>query len=69
MPQFKNAMEVFKLLDKSNCQECYVATCLAFSAGALASYCAMISSGRWVHSSSRFCPLKTAAANARQVAK
>ena len=32
MLQFKNAMEVFKLLDKSNCQECYVATCLAFAA-------------------------------------
>ena len=31
MPQFKNAMEVFKLLDKSNCQECYLATCLAFA--------------------------------------
>jgi hypothetical protein len=24
-------MEVFKLLDKSNCQECYLATCLAFA--------------------------------------
>ena len=31
MTPFKNAMEVFKLLDKSNCQECYLATCLAFA--------------------------------------
>ena len=31
MPQFSNAMEVFKLLDKSNCRRCNEATCLAFA--------------------------------------
>lgn len=32
MPQLKNPMEIFKLLDKSNCRECNEATCLAFAA-------------------------------------
>jgi hypothetical protein len=32
MPEPKNAMEVFQLLDKSNCQQCGEKTCLAFSA-------------------------------------
>ncbi len=31
MPQFKNAMEVFKLLEKSNCRACNEKTCLAFA--------------------------------------
>ena len=31
MPQPKNAMEVFELLDKSNCRECGEKTCLAFA--------------------------------------
>ena len=31
MPQPKNAMEIFQLLDKSNCRECGVKTCLAFA--------------------------------------
>ncbi|MFO8085146.1 MAG: DUF3786 domain-containing protein [Desulfobacterales bacterium] len=31
MPQFKNAMEIFNLLDKSNCGECGEKTCLAFA--------------------------------------
>ncbi|MBF0203628.1 MAG: Fe-S cluster protein, partial [Desulfamplus sp.] len=31
MSRFNNAMEVFKLLEKSNCQECYKRTCLAFA--------------------------------------
>ncbi len=32
MPQFQNLMEIFKLLDKSNCRECNEKTCLAFAA-------------------------------------
>ena len=32
MPQIKNTMEVFKLLEKSNCRQCEEATCLAFAA-------------------------------------
>ncbi len=32
MAQFKNPMELFKLLDKSNCRKCNEATCLAFAA-------------------------------------
>ena len=32
MPQLKNTMDIFKLLDKSNCGECNEATCLAFAA-------------------------------------
>ena len=32
MSQFKNAMEIFKLLDKSNCRKCNEKTCLAFAA-------------------------------------
>ncbi len=32
MAQFKNAMEIFKLLDKSNCRKCNEKTCLAFAA-------------------------------------
>ncbi|MCP3876081.1 MAG: DUF3786 domain-containing protein [Desulfobacteraceae bacterium] len=31
MSQFANAMEVFKLLDKSNCKKCNEKTCLAFA--------------------------------------
>lgn len=31
MSQFANAMEVFKLLDKSNCRKCNEQTCLAFA--------------------------------------
>ena len=31
MTSFANAMEVFKLLDKSNCGKCNEATCLAFA--------------------------------------
>jgi hypothetical protein len=32
MPQIQNAMEIFKLLDKSNCRLCEESTCLAFAA-------------------------------------
>ena len=32
MSQLTNPMEIFKLLDKSNCRECREATCLAFAA-------------------------------------
>ena len=32
MPHPQNAMEIFKLLDKSNCRECGQKTCLAFAA-------------------------------------
>jgi len=32
MSQLNNAMEIFKLLDKSNCKACNEATCLAFAA-------------------------------------
>ena len=32
MDQFKNTMEIFKLLDKSNCRKCNKPTCLAFAA-------------------------------------
>lgn len=32
MSDFKNVMEVFKLLDKSNCKKCDKPTCLAFAA-------------------------------------
>jgi hypothetical protein len=31
MDQFKNPMEIFKLLDKSNCRKCNKPTCLAFA--------------------------------------
>ncbi|MFH1103061.1 MAG: DUF3786 domain-containing protein [Pseudomonadota bacterium] len=31
MPQPKNAMEIFQLLDKSNCRKCGEKTCLAFA--------------------------------------
>ena len=31
MPQPKNAMEIFQLLDRSNCRECGQKTCLAFA--------------------------------------
>jgi len=31
MSQFANAMEVFKLLEKSNCKKCNESTCLAFA--------------------------------------
>jgi hypothetical protein len=32
MDAFKNTMEIFKLLEKSNCRKCNEATCLAFAA-------------------------------------
>lgn len=32
MAQFKNLMEIFKLLDKSNCKKCNLPTCMAFAA-------------------------------------
>ena len=32
MDQFSNTMEIFKLLNKSNCRDCGSATCLAFAA-------------------------------------
>ena len=32
MTQLKTTMEIFKLLDQSNCRECYEKTCLAFAA-------------------------------------
>jgi hypothetical protein len=32
MAQFQNLMQIFKLLDKSNCRKCNEATCLAFAA-------------------------------------
>jgi len=32
MTQLKNVMEIFKLLEKSNCRECNESTCLAFAA-------------------------------------
>lgn len=35
MTQFKNAMEVFQLLDKSNCKKCNEPTCLAFAAAVI----------------------------------
>ncbi len=35
MTQFKNAMEIFKLLEKSNCKKCELPTCLAFAAAVL----------------------------------
>lgn len=31
MAQFNNAMEVFKLLNKTNCRQCHKQTCLAFA--------------------------------------
>jgi hypothetical protein len=31
MTEFKNAMEIFTLLDKSNCKKCLMPTCLAFA--------------------------------------
>lgn len=35
MTQLKNPLEVYKLLPKSNCRECSVPTCLAFSAAVI----------------------------------
>ena len=35
MATFSNAMEIFKLLDKSNCRECGKQTCLAFAGAVL----------------------------------
>jgi len=32
MSTFKNPMEIFLLLDKSNCRDCHMPTCLAFAA-------------------------------------
>jgi hypothetical protein len=48
MPEFKNVMEVFTLLKKSNCKKCNKPTCLAFAAAvfqgrALLSECPEIS--------------------------
>lgn len=34
MPQFKNAMEIFKLLPRTNCRKCMAPTCLAFAVAA-----------------------------------
>ena len=34
MPEFKNAMEIFKLLPGTNCRKCLVPTCLAFAVAA-----------------------------------
>lgn len=31
MTEFKNAMEIFTLLDKSNCKKCFLPSCLAFA--------------------------------------
>jgi hypothetical protein len=36
MPQPKNVMEIFQLLEKSNCRECGLPTCLAFAGAVLA---------------------------------
>lgn len=35
MTELKNVMDIFKLLDKSNCRECNAPTCLAFAAAVL----------------------------------
>lgn len=35
MVAFNNAMEIFKLLDKSNCRKCNLPTCLAFAGAVL----------------------------------
>lgn len=35
MPELKNAIDVLKLTDKSNCRECGLPTCLAFSAAVI----------------------------------
>ena len=35
MTTFNNAMEIFKLLEKSNCRECGKPTCLAFAGAVL----------------------------------
>ena len=32
MAELKNAMEIFKILPKTNCRDCGVPTCLAFAA-------------------------------------
>jgi CO dehydrogenase/acetyl-CoA synthase gamma subunit (corrinoid Fe-S protein) len=32
MGEFKNTMDVFKLLEKTNCRKCNKPTCLAFEA-------------------------------------
>jgi hypothetical protein len=42
MASFKNAMDVFKLLEKSNCRQCNEPTCLAFAA-------AVFKGGRQLH--------------------
>ena len=34
MIQLNNAMEIFKILPKTNCRDCHVPTCLAFAAAA-----------------------------------
>jgi CO dehydrogenase/acetyl-CoA synthase gamma subunit (corrinoid Fe-S protein) len=31
MTEFKNALEIYKLLDKSNCKKCFLPSCLAFA--------------------------------------
>jgi hypothetical protein len=38
MPHPKNAMEIFQLLDKSNCRDCGEKTCLAFAGAVLRGY-------------------------------
>ncbi|HBW38291.1 MAG TPA: Fe-S cluster protein, partial [Desulfosporosinus sp.] len=35
MSQLDNPLEIYKLLPKSNCKECEVATCLAFAAAVI----------------------------------
>ncbi len=35
MPQLKNPLEVYKLLPQTNCGQCHVPTCLAFSAAVI----------------------------------
>ncbi len=39
MPAPKNAMEIFRLLDKSNCRECGQKTCLAFAGAVFQGRC------------------------------
>ena len=35
MDPFKNTMEIFKLLDRSNCRKCNKPTCLSFAAAVI----------------------------------
>lgn len=41
MPQFANVMEVFKLLEKSNCKKCNEPTCLAFASKVFLGQCSL----------------------------